>query len=162
MYYLYIYISIIYLTIYLFSIYLSTGKVNNVTMLRDRHTGKHKGFSYVEMSHLDDVPNCLLFNNVVPGIYLSIYSNIFIMLFLVLVVYISMYLSIYSYLYLYIYLYISMYLSIKYLNNVVYLCIYVSDFQKYEIMVKVSEAEKNTTKTDRIITGIYLSNYLSI
>lgn len=35
-------------------------------MIRDKHSGKHKGFAYVEMGDLDDIPNCLLFNNVVP------------------------------------------------------------------------------------------------
>ena len=42
------------------------GKVNNIIMIRDKHTGKHKGIGYVEMADLEDVPNCLLFNNVVP------------------------------------------------------------------------------------------------
>jgi RNA-binding protein 39 len=35
-------------------------------MIRDKQTGKHKGFGYVEMADLEDIPNCLLFNNVVP------------------------------------------------------------------------------------------------
>lgn len=59
------------------------GKVKNIIMLRDKATGMHKGFAYVEMDDLDTIPNCLLFNNVVP------------------------------------------------------------DFQKYAILVKASEAEKN-------------------
>lgn len=42
------------------------GKVNNIIMIRDKNTGKHKGIGYVEMADLEDVPNCLLFNNVVP------------------------------------------------------------------------------------------------
>jgi RNA-binding protein 39 len=42
------------------------GKVNSVIMIRDKHTGRHKGISYVEMGDLEDIPNCLLFNNVVP------------------------------------------------------------------------------------------------
>ena len=42
------------------------GKVNNVIMLRDKNTNKHKGFAYVEMKDLDVINNCLLFNNVVP------------------------------------------------------------------------------------------------
>lgn len=63
-------------------------------MLRDKNTGRHKGFAYVEMTNLDDIPNCLLFNNVVP------------------------------------------------------------DFQKYLIMVKASEAEKNFLgKNNNIITA---------
>ena len=36
-------------------------------MLRDKHTGKHKGFAYVEMKDLETIENCLLFNNVVPN-----------------------------------------------------------------------------------------------
>lgn len=35
-------------------------------MLRDKFTGAHKGFAYVEMEDLEHIPNCLLFNNVVP------------------------------------------------------------------------------------------------
>lgn len=42
------------------------GKVKNVIMLRDKFSGAHKGFAYVEMEDLDHIPNCLLFNNVVP------------------------------------------------------------------------------------------------
>jgi RNA-binding protein 39 len=42
------------------------GKVKSVIMLRDRITDAHKGFAYVEMAELDAIPNCLLFNNVVP------------------------------------------------------------------------------------------------
>jgi RNA-binding protein 39 len=43
------------------------GKVNAVNMIRDKYTNKHKGFAYVEMALLEDVPNCLVFNNVVPN-----------------------------------------------------------------------------------------------
>jgi RNA-binding protein 39 len=42
------------------------GKVNNIIMIRDKNSGKHKGFAYVEMGDLEAIPNCLLFNNVVP------------------------------------------------------------------------------------------------
>jgi RNA-binding protein 39 len=42
------------------------GKVKSVIMLRDKFTGAHKGFAYVEMEDLEHVPNSLLFNNVVP------------------------------------------------------------------------------------------------
>jgi RNA-binding protein 39 len=42
------------------------GKVKNVIMLRDKVTGVHRGFAYVEMAELEHIPNCLLFNNVVP------------------------------------------------------------------------------------------------
>jgi RNA-binding protein 39 len=42
------------------------GKVKSVIMLRDKFTGAHKGFAYVEMEDLEHVPNALLFNNVVP------------------------------------------------------------------------------------------------
>lgn len=42
------------------------GIVKNIIMIRDKSTGKHKGFGYVEMQDLESIPNCLLFNNVVP------------------------------------------------------------------------------------------------
>ena len=42
------------------------GEVKSVTMVRDRFSGKHKGFAYVEMAELEAIPNCLLFHNVVP------------------------------------------------------------------------------------------------
>eukprot|EP01039_Chlorochromonas_danica_P003843 gene3843-4197_t len=42
------------------------GHVRSVIMLRDKHSGAHKGFAYVEMADLDKIPDCLLFNNVVP------------------------------------------------------------------------------------------------
>jgi len=42
------------------------GKVKNIIMLRDKITGAHKGFAYVEMAELESIPNCLLFNSVVP------------------------------------------------------------------------------------------------
>jgi RNA-binding protein 39 len=40
--------------------------VKNIIMLRDKVSGVHKGFAYVEMADLESIPNCLLFNNVVP------------------------------------------------------------------------------------------------
>ena len=42
------------------------GTVDEVIMVRDKRTNKHKGFAYVEMSSLDAIPNCLLFNKSVP------------------------------------------------------------------------------------------------
>lgn len=42
------------------------GRVKNIIMVRDKHTGKHKGFAYVEMADLETIPNCLLFNDAVP------------------------------------------------------------------------------------------------
>lgn len=42
------------------------GKVKSIIMLRDKVTRAHKGFAYVEMRDLSDIPNCLLFNNAVP------------------------------------------------------------------------------------------------
>lgn len=42
------------------------GKVNNVIMLRDKNSGKHKGFAYVEMADLDSIPTCLQLSGVVP------------------------------------------------------------------------------------------------
>lgn len=42
------------------------GTVNNIIMIRDKNSGRHKGFAYVEMGELEAIPNCLLFNNVVP------------------------------------------------------------------------------------------------
>jgi RNA-binding protein 39 len=42
------------------------GKVKNIIMLRDKISGVHKGFAYVEMAELESIPNCLIFNNVVP------------------------------------------------------------------------------------------------
>jgi RNA-binding protein 23/39 len=42
------------------------GRVNDIIMIRDKHTGQHKGFAYVEMASLEDIPNCLLCNDVVP------------------------------------------------------------------------------------------------
>ena len=43
------------------------GKVASVLLLRDRHTGRHKGCGYVEMRDLADIPNILLLNNSVPN-----------------------------------------------------------------------------------------------
>lgn len=42
------------------------GGVNDIIMIRDKNTGKHKGFAYVEMSNLDDIPNCLMVNDCIP------------------------------------------------------------------------------------------------
>lgn len=42
------------------------GKVKSIILLRDKASGAHKGSGYVEMADLDSIPNCLLFNNVVP------------------------------------------------------------------------------------------------
>jgi RNA-binding protein 23/39 len=42
------------------------GKVNNVIMIRDKYTGRHKGFCYVEMAELESIPNCLLLNGIPP------------------------------------------------------------------------------------------------
>ena len=42
------------------------GQVRDVIMIRDKNTGKHKGFAYVEMGDIDVIPNCLLLNNIVP------------------------------------------------------------------------------------------------
>lgn len=35
-------------------------------MIRDKYTGRHKGFAYVEMADLDSIPNCLLLNGIPP------------------------------------------------------------------------------------------------
>ena len=42
------------------------GAVNNVILIRDKYTGRHKGFCYVEMADLESVPNCLLLNGLPP------------------------------------------------------------------------------------------------
>jgi RNA-binding protein 39 len=42
------------------------GKVNGVIMIRDKNTGRHKGFAYVEMGELESVPNCLALNGIIP------------------------------------------------------------------------------------------------
>lgn len=42
------------------------GGVNNVIMIRDKFTGKHKGFAYVELRDVDTIPTCLLLNGVAP------------------------------------------------------------------------------------------------
>jgi len=34
------------------------GTVNNIIMIRDKITGRHKGIAYVEMGSLEDIPNC--------------------------------------------------------------------------------------------------------
>jgi len=43
----------------------NVGKVRNVIMIRDRK-GRHKGFAYVEMDDLEDVPKVLMLHEVVP------------------------------------------------------------------------------------------------
>lgn len=43
-----------------------TGKVENVQLIRDKFTNRSKGFAYVEMSNLEDVPKVLLLNGQVP------------------------------------------------------------------------------------------------
>jgi RNA-binding protein 23/39 len=40
--------------------------VNDVIMIRDKVTGRHKGFCYVEMAELESIPNCLLLNGIPP------------------------------------------------------------------------------------------------
>jgi RNA-binding protein 23/39 len=42
------------------------GPVNNVILIRDKYTGRHKGFCYVEMADLESVPTCLLLNGLPP------------------------------------------------------------------------------------------------
>lgn len=42
------------------------GKVNDIIMIRDKFSGRHKGFAYVEMAELESIPNCLLLNGIVP------------------------------------------------------------------------------------------------
>lgn len=42
------------------------GEVNNVIMIRDKFTGRHKGFAYVEMKDLESIPTCLMLNGVAP------------------------------------------------------------------------------------------------
>lgn len=42
------------------------GDVNNVIMIRDKFTGRHKGFAYVEMKELESIPTCLMLNGVPP------------------------------------------------------------------------------------------------
>mmetsp|Transcript_23132 Transcript_23132/g.23342 ORF Transcript_23132/g.23342 Transcript_23132/m.23342 type:complete len:537 (+) Transcript_23132:72-1682(+) len=42
------------------------GKVNDVIMIRDKYTGRHKGFAYVEMADLENIPTCLMLNSCVP------------------------------------------------------------------------------------------------
>lgn len=42
------------------------GTVNSVIMIRDKYTGRHKGFAYVEMAELESIPNCLLLNGIPP------------------------------------------------------------------------------------------------
>lgn len=42
------------------------GKVENVLLIRDKFTNRSKGFAYVEMSNLEDVPKVLLMNGQAP------------------------------------------------------------------------------------------------
>lgn len=42
------------------------GKIENVLLIRDKFTNRSKGFAYVEMSNLEDVPKVLLLNGQVP------------------------------------------------------------------------------------------------
>ena len=44
------------------------GKVNDIIMIRDKYTGRHKGFAYVEMAELEKIPTCLMINGVVPDV----------------------------------------------------------------------------------------------
>lgn len=77
------------------------GKVNNVIMIRDKFTGKHKGFAYVEMADLETIPICLQLNGIPP------------------------------------------------------------DFQKFPILVKASEAEKNfLAKKEPVVTNIAVEKQL--
>jgi RNA-binding protein 39 len=46
--------------------FLQIGGVNNVIMIRDKYTGRHKGFAYVEMKDLESIPTCLMLNGVAP------------------------------------------------------------------------------------------------
>jgi len=41
-------------------------KVNDVILLKDRRTGRHKGSAYVELVKIEDVPKALKLNAVVP------------------------------------------------------------------------------------------------
>ncbi|RLN53252.1 hypothetical protein BBJ29_004444 [Phytophthora kernoviae] len=45
---------------------IKIGKVENVMLIRDKFTNRSKGFAYVEMSNLEDVPKVLLLNGQVP------------------------------------------------------------------------------------------------
>lgn len=42
------------------------GKVEHVLLIRDKFTNRSKGFAYVEMSNLEDVPKVLILNSRVP------------------------------------------------------------------------------------------------
>lgn len=42
------------------------GKLEHVLLIRDKFTNRSKGFAYVEMSNLEDVPTVLLFNGQMP------------------------------------------------------------------------------------------------
>jgi RNA-binding protein 23/39 len=41
-------------------------KINDIIMLRDKRTGRHKGCAYVELRDLSDVPKAVLLSNVAP------------------------------------------------------------------------------------------------
>ena len=41
-------------------------KINDIIMLRDRRTGRHKGCAYVELRELDDVPKAVLLSHTAP------------------------------------------------------------------------------------------------
>ena len=41
-------------------------KINDIIMLRDRRTGRHKGCAYVELRDLDDVPKAVLLSHTAP------------------------------------------------------------------------------------------------
>lgn len=41
-------------------------KVNDIIMLRDKRTGRHKGCAYVELRNLDDLSKAVLLSNIVP------------------------------------------------------------------------------------------------
>ena len=42
-------------------------KVNEVILLRDKRTGRHKGCAYVEMRRMDDVPKAVALSNQIPS-----------------------------------------------------------------------------------------------
>ena len=42
-------------------------KVNEVILLRDKRTGRHKGCAYVEMRRMEDVPKAVALSNQVPS-----------------------------------------------------------------------------------------------
>jgi RNA-binding protein 39 len=42
-------------------------KVNDVQLLRDRRSGRHKGCAYVELGRVDDIPNAVAASGKTPG-----------------------------------------------------------------------------------------------